>query len=59
MVAARSPRMLVGWRYDHVIRSIDWNRVLIEARGEHLRHQNGAADVCGECIKTVLLRSDW
>ena len=61
MVAARTPRMLLGLgRYERVIESIDWNRILIQARGEHAKtHPNLTIDnVCGECIRSVLLRMD-
>lgn len=52
--------------YEDVINAIDWNRVLIQARIEHLRHIQNKDEhptgieniVCGECIKTILLKTE-
>lgn len=61
MVAARSPRMLLGFtRWEEVVRSVDWNRVMVEARGMHLRSLHSPdTDACGECISSVLLNRNW
>lgn len=69
MVAARNPMSLFdlgGFRYEDIIESIDWNRVLIEANGLHLRrgldnpthstHSNSTT--CGICLRDVLLRTN-
>lgn len=57
MIAARSPRLIAGYRYEEIIQAIDWNRVLLQAKGEHLANSHtGEDDVCGTCIRSVLLR---
>jgi hypothetical protein len=58
-----------GAVYEHVVKKIDWNRVILEASGRHLRvghedRDNGLADlICGECIEAALLAEetfpDW
>lgn len=60
MVAAREPRALLGLgKYEQVIESIDWNRVVLQAEGLHEKLGHRFRDsVCGECIKAVLLRED-
>lgn len=70
MVAARNPMSLFdmssGIRYEDIVESIDWNRILIEANGLHLRRgldnpthyvQSGST-TCGVCLRDVLLRTD-
>lgn len=60
MVVSRSPRMQVGhFNYERLIESVDWNRVVIQAMAEHAKnHYDRGYPVCGECIKSVLLRTD-
>lgn len=67
MVAARVGRGFFNLgeetRYEDVINSIDWNRVLIQARAEHRRVHTpftytDTMTVCGECIQSVLLRKE-
>lgn len=67
MVAAREGRSIFNLgqdvRYEDVIVSIDWNRILIQARAEHNRVHSpfpnvDIMSVCGECIQTVLLRKE-
>lgn len=59
MIAARSPRLIAGFRYEEIIESIDWNRVLIQAVGHHLKVHPGSMDaLCGSCIQSVLLRRE-
>lgn len=59
MVAPRRGLELLGRKtYREVMMALDWNRILIEAMGEHLRH-NGEGDVCGSCIRLVLLTEDY
>lgn len=58
MVAAKTPRMIAGFRYEDLIHSIDWARVLLQAQGRHLREHAGSGEnTCGYCIQSVLLRS--
>lgn len=57
MFAPREARALSA-NYDEIILSIDWQRVLLEARGLHLRRQHSPFDVCGPCVQDVLLRMD-
>jgi hypothetical protein len=66
MVVSRDARDLLGRRvYSDIIKAIDWNRVLLEARGRHLLHhddlsQHPEAETCGRCIRDVLLlEEDW
>jgi hypothetical protein len=62
MVVGRPGRAILGSpTYSQVIRSIDWNRALIEAEGAHLLHdQQPDKLVCGACLKMVLLsEDDW
>lgn len=69
MVAAREGRDIFGRynarhvsleiQYEDVIEAIDWNRVLIQAYGEHSRaHGTEPNPICGQCIKSVLLRKE-
>jgi hypothetical protein len=55
----RTPRMMLGFQYDEIIEAIDWNRVLIQAYGQHARvHSNEPNPICGACIRSVLLRTE-
>lgn len=48
-----------GWWMLRFINAIDWNRVLLQSRGEHARiHPRSSDSICPACIKTVLLRTD-
>lgn len=58
MIAARTPRAMIGFRYEEVIKAIDWNRVLLQARGLHSKEHADNMDTCGHCIQSVLLRKD-
>lgn len=64
MIVARSPRILFDrhepeLKYEDVIEAVDWNRVLIEAYGQHARiHEDEPNPICGQCIKTVLLKTE-
>ncbi|MEU7591178.1 hypothetical protein AB0A95_33400 [Micromonospora sp. NPDC049230] len=45
--------------YDELIREVDWNRILIEARSRHVQmHINTDPNPCGECIQQVLLYNE-
>ena len=53
--------------WEHVVRSIDWTRVLITASAEHLRRQelsSGHKDfvlldgICAECVQYALLTKE-
>lgn len=57
MVAARTARGLAGFRYEDIINAIDWNRVLIQAMAQHARETDGTAEICGACVRSVLLRT--
>lgn len=67
MIAARSGRDILGaYDYQRTIMALDWNRILIEARGLHLAHSNSSThgngeDVCGTCgtcLRNVLLAKE-
>lgn len=60
MVASREPRATLGLGvYERLIESIDWNRVVLQAEGLHDQLGHRFRDiVCGECIKSVLLRTE-
>lgn len=57
MIAARDARAL-SINYDRIIHSIDWNRVLLQARGQHSKTHADQFDTCGYCLQEVLLRQD-
>lgn len=45
--------------FDDFINAINWEEIIIQARVEHIRsHAQKPLDICGECIKAVLLRMD-
>lgn len=61
--AGRDARKVAGFQYDEIIKAIDWNRVLIQAYGRHekihpKRGETSGLSVCGDCIKSVLLRTE-
>jgi hypothetical protein len=65
MIAARTGRQILGFDYDRFVMSMDWNRVLIEAQGMHLREHMGDSPLvpmptCGTCLRNVLLmEEEW
>jgi hypothetical protein len=62
MIAARTARDIAPIDYEDIIRAVDWNRVLVEARGLHFTMMHAGYDgtnTCGTCIQTVLLRKEY
>lgn len=56
---SRGAREIAPFKYKQIINAIDWNRVLLQSRGEHARiHPRSSDSICPACIKTVLLRTD-
>lgn len=61
MVAARTGWEIAGFQYKDIIDGIDWNRVVLQARAEHQRAHGASPpfnDICGSCIRSVLLRTN-
>lgn len=40
---------------DSVINGIDWNRAILQAMGYHMAQGHKTEDICGPCLKYILL----
>ena len=48
-----------GLSWSSAVMALDWNRVLLEARGLHMVDHGGDSEsVCGLCVRNVLLMED-
>ena len=47
-------------RWCKAVRAVDWNRVLLEARGNHMLEGHTSPDelICGACVMAVLVKAD-
>lgn len=47
-------------RWCKAVRAVDWNRVLLEARGNHMLEGHTSPDelICGACVMAVLVKRD-
>jgi hypothetical protein len=55
----RDPFYILDYKIDDYVMSLDWNRILLQAQGQHLRvHEGTGENTCGTCLRSIMLRKD-